>query len=54
MRLEERFRLGTSYLVVSARLSVVSAGLSAAGRGFRLGTGCLVVSAGLSAAGREI
>ena len=37
-RLEERFRLGTSYLVVSARLSVVLAGLSAAGRKFRLGT----------------
>ena len=39
--------------MVSARLSVVSAGLSAAGRGFRLGTGCLVISARLTA-GREI
>ena len=37
MRLEERFRLGTSYLVVSARLSVVSAGLSAAGREIKVG-----------------
>ena len=33
VRLEEGFRLGTGCLVVSARLSVVSAGLSAAGRG---------------------